>query len=378
MFFYILLITIMLLMFVINDRIIQKDKWLIEIAALLILVLVSGTRLDLGGTDYFVYKRVYESIPEIGVFISQIDVLHKNYLTYGYELGFLFIISLFKTINLNYYGFTLFHSIFFYISLYVGLKKYVGNFNFFIFIFLYKLFFYNTFISLRQSITIAIFFISLRFIEERKVFRYMFCCIAGIAFHSAAVILLPIYALYKLPLSRKSFLIINIIFFIIMFLSLVNFQLMQVLKFAFSIITNPVLISKIDIYLLTNNLSSISIIHTLEYFLLSIMVYYNYDIIFKNKNAKIMIVLFLCLLPIFTILRNYEILTRLKDYFTFTYAFILHIIYTQRSDYKRSLIQYLTIAVCIIGFFRFLLLFDGGSFINYKSFLFSDLSIFMK
>jgi hypothetical protein len=86
----------------------------------------------------------------------------------------------------------------------------------------------------------------------------------------------------------------------------------------------------------------------------------------SHPEAETMVKIFLCLLPIFTLFRNYEILTRIKDYFTISYGFILSYIATIQKGRFRFITYTLTAMWCAFGFFRFIMLFDGGAMLKYK------------
>ena len=165
----------------------KNEKMIIEIIILIILCLISGTRYKLGGTDYFIYEKMFDVVPTLGDF--NFDTVHGIYGTFGAEKGYLYLNSIVKSLGFNFYGFTLLHSMFFYFSLYKGLKKYTNNFNLLIIVFLYKMFFYNTFISLRQSITIGIFFLAMHYIQEKKIVKYFMMCFIATLFHKGALIL---------------------------------------------------------------------------------------------------------------------------------------------------------------------------------------------
>ncbi|AQU80219.1 hypothetical protein AJGP001_13460 [Planococcus faecalis] len=168
MWFYILLFSFCIFLLILNNFIKMNHKKIFEITSLIILCLISGTRYYLGGSDYYIYETVFNGLPTLKDFIINFAHIHNYYPTYGFESGYLFINSLIKTLGLNFFGFTLINSIFFYTCLYIGFKKYSFNFNLLIIVFLYKVFFYNTFISMRQSITLAIFFLAIKYIEEKK------------------------------------------------------------------------------------------------------------------------------------------------------------------------------------------------------------------
>lgn len=221
MYFYIIVFVFCIIMLIINNYLKeQKEKKIFEIITLFILCIISGTRYYLGGTDYYAYERIFESVP----YLSKFDFMRVQNIsgTYGSEIGYLFLCSVIKTLGFNFFGFTLVHSVIFYICLYIGLKKYTKNFNFLIIIFLYKIFFYNTFISMRQSITIAIFFIAIRFIQEKKIIKYFLCCTLAVLFHNGALLLYFVYFINKIKLTKKRIIILNCIFIPTMIISFLN------------------------------------------------------------------------------------------------------------------------------------------------------------
>ncbi|WP_353095827.1 EpsG family protein [Tissierella praeacuta] len=336
-----------------------------------LLIFFSGTRYYLGGEDYYIYSAAFNSIPKIPEFISNFNNIHELYYVFGFEKGYLFLNSLIKTIGFNFQGFTLIHSILFYVILFKALSRYNNKNGLIIVIFLYKMFFYNTFISLRQSLTIALFLYSIKYIEEKKVIKYFTCCFVSLQIHSASIILFPLYFLNKLKLSKKNIIIINLIFIPFILLSLFNVKILYIFSPIIKLINNPVIMEKTVRLINRSSVSSLSILHTVEYFIIMLFLLISYDkYMEKFPQNKVFIKLFIVLIPLFTLLRNYEVLTRLKDYFTISYGVILSGLLSKRT--KQNLIFYcILIIYCAFGFFRFLNLFDSGSLIPYRSYIFN-------
>ena len=198
MFIYIGIFAICFIAAILNDKLKnEKEKRIFEISILIFLCIISGTRYNLGGTDYFVYKTVYDVVPTITEFNFE-SVQNING-TYGMEKGYLLYNSNIKPLGFSFY------------CLYIGLKRYIKNFNFFLIIFLYKMFFYDTFISMRQSVSMVIFFIALQFIEKKKPVKYWILCTIALFFHNSAIILFPLYFIRNFKISKKTFMIINIV-----------------------------------------------------------------------------------------------------------------------------------------------------------------------
>lgn len=374
--FYIILFLICVLALLMTNLLNKRDSIYFEVPLLFTISIISGTRYYLGGTDYYIYKAVYDNLPSIPELVSNFDYLHSYYKTFGFETGYLVFNSFFKTIGLNFHGFTLAHSLIFFTLLYIGLKKYTLNFNLLIIVFLYKMFFYNTFISMRQSITIVIFFVAIQYIIKKQPWKYFTLCLIALALHNAALIMFPLYFLNKINITKRKILLLNLIFIPTIIISHLNLPVMKIFDFMIGFYENPVASDKARDLLVETPGASISLFHTLEYFLVMMIIIIFYEkIIVVHKDAKMMILLFLCLLPIFTMFSGYEIMTRIKDYFTITYAIILGYFCVIENQKYKVITQIFVVFLCAFGFFRFIYLFDNGAMYPYKSYIFEGISI---
>ncbi len=356
----------------------SKSQKTLNLILIAILAIVAGLR-NVGGTDFNVYRKVFEGAPSLSAFFEDYDVLDDKYQTYGVERLYLFSNTFLKSLGFSYYGFIFIHSLFIIFVTYFALRKYTSEFTIVIFVFLYKFYFYNVFISLRQPITIALFFIMLRFMEKHKWKQYFLMCIVCFMFHSAALVLFPVYFLNRLKLSKRLVVILNFIFIPTLILSELNVPVLKLLDpiLEWDIFSTDEAFNKADT--LINGISSNSInwLHTAEYFLFMALIIMFFDEIIKvHPDAETMIKLFLCLLPIFTLFRNYEILTRIKDYFTLSYGFIISYFCMIRNGRMRELIYLVLVAWCGLGFFRFISLFDGGAMLSYMPNIFLGRSFF--
>lgn len=360
-----------------GNVVVESQKKYIAIIILCILCILSGTRYYMGGSDYYAYQTIFEASPTLKGF--SFEAIKNNWITQNYEVGYIFLNSIIKSLGFSFYGFTLIHSIVFYLCMYYGLKRYINEYYLFILLFLYKLFFYNTFVSMRQSITIAIFFCALHLIQERKAIKYFICCAIAVAIHNGAWILFGVYFINNISLTKQKLFWLNIFFVPTIVVSYLNISLLGIFRPILKFISFADQGQKIDTFIDTAGLSSIDIFHTLEYFLIMILVYIFFEKL-KNfdENAEFILKLFLLLLPLFTLFRGYEILTRMKDYFTLSYAIILGYLCMVENRKFRTPIQIGAIILCTFGFFRFAIAFNNGEMMNYKSYLFKGISIFQE
>lgn len=346
----------------------QKTQVLIMI---LVLALISGLRFEIGGTDYFVYERVYKSLPTLKLFFEKFNTINTEYTTYGHEKGWLFIMSFFKTLNFNYNAFLFAHSVFFFYSLYKFLKNYNAYPMLTLLLFMYMMYFYNSMVSLRQSTTIAIFFLLLPYLQKRKFIKYFVVVGLSVMIHRAAIILVIPYFIYSFKPNKK----------FLMFLLFLSIPLLAMSIFRINILNifSPVLplINKLlgattamkFESLISGGGESINILHSFQYLavLFLTIVFYDYLMIFNKNNMKMAIVMLICLYPILIIFRNYAILTRIKDYFVLFYGVVLGMMCYIRSGRYAKYILPVCILLCGWGFFRYIFSFDDGHFIEYQS-----------
>ena len=357
---------------------VSKDQRIVCMAVIALLALVAGFR-NVGGTDYNIYRTIYNSAPSLGDFIRYYDVLDEKFRTFGVERFYLFGNALFKAMHFSYYGYIFVQAMFIVFGTYFALRKYTGEFMLVVLVFLYKFYFYNVFISLRQPITIVIFFFMLGFMERRKIIPYILLCIVAFSFHTAAIILFPLYFLNRLKLTRGLVIILNVVFLPTLVLSAMDVPVLRIFEplLNLDIFATDEVFLKAEHLILGESLSSINWLHTAEYFvLMALLILFFNQIMEAHPKADTMVKLFICLLPIFTLFRNYEILTRLKDYFTISYGFIISYIASIQKGRFRFITYCATAAWCAFGFLRFIALFDGGAMKNYMPNIFLGRSLF--
>lgn len=366
---FMLVVVFFLMNSIIKDKNVKK---IMTIIIFIILCLVSGTRYNTGGTDYYVYKNIFNFLPTNINFFDGIKILQNKF---EIEYGFSFYISIIKKIGFNYYGFTLINSIIFYTIFYKILKRYDYNIFLILILFLYKFFFYNTFISLRQPLAILIFWLALPYLKEKKYLKYYLFCFLALMFHRSAIIIFFIPFITNTRITKQTYAVIMIIcLFLYVFDigSMLNFS--GILKVIFS--NDAGAISRIDAY--SNSSYGMNVFYLLEYYLIAILVYMKYNSIYQyDNNSELFLKLFICLVPFYTIFANYSIVTRFKDFFFLAYPIMIYCI---AKTQKRSaiIIYILTIFISFYGYWRYLNNFDNGGLLDYDSYLFKNIPIFIQ
>lgn len=334
---------------------IQKQRF--GFLALLTLCIASAFRYyNIDGFDYNIYEYWYNNV------VTLQNIGSVNLIGLSYEKGYYYLMSFFRTIGLSFYGFCVVLSSFFYFCLWNGFKKFTNHYGLLTLVFAYKLLFYDTHISMRQPITIAGFFLIMHFIQEGKWVKYYIITILLTRFHNGAYLLLLLYPLKFFKVTKGRFILLNLLFLPTIMVGLLGIDVLGPIgTFLADNAQTEMMSTKADKYFDSENRGTISILYTLEYFLLAFLVYKNYDNLkLDQPKRQLILKLFLCLLPLFTLFRGSEILTREKDYFILTYAIIVGYILDSnvRKDNKKMIFAFVVL-LCVYGYFRLLFGFNG-------------------
>ena len=363
----------------------ERSKKIINYIVIILLIFISGTRYYMGGNDVLVYENVYNNVPDVGVVLKYLFTGVNNGVNTNYETGFLLICALIKRIGFSYFGFTLVFATIFYILMYKGLKGFVSDWTLFWALFMYKIMFYNTFISIRQGLTLAIFCYALQYIRDKKFIKYFALAVIAFLIHRGAIILFLLYFVQYIPVTSKTIKWTAIIF-APTWLIRGRVDLGGIIDQVITLIGYK---NKSEGW--TEATEPISIIHTLECYIVVLLVLLLYKKIMstkKQKEAKLVLQLFIFTIPIFTLLSNWIVMTREKDYFVMMYGILFGYMTeggtTSPSGCSDSCVgnnnaRILKIGImlaCFIGMVRYVMVFDGGVLREFTSFITQGVSIF--
>ena len=332
---------------------------------ILLFACISGFRYNLGGTDYDYYRYVYDLVN------GEHNLLKT--LTYSqYEVGYTtFVYLCANVLHLSYEGSLVVEAFIFYILMYVGLKKYMPNWGIFLMFFMYKMFFYVTFVAMRQAFTVAGFFVIMRYLEERKPLKYYASLALVATFHYGALLLFVLYPLFGLKIKKERLKTIAVIFGVSTFFSGLTGTS---LNFVVSILGLSQLEDKAAGY---SGGAGLNILYTIEYFLLYIFMVRNYDKIKQRfQHADFVIMMFIIVLPIVTLFRSTEILVRELPYLYPSYAILIYYVYAVSKN--RKIIFSVFVLLCLSGFLKYMIQFDNGHFMYYRTWLFNPNIYFLQ
>ena len=184
---------------------IRKRKTLSLFLSCFSLLLVAALR-QFVGTDYAVYY--YFKVPEV---ISNPIRL---------ELGFS-LLTYFSVVILGSYQWLIAGmaciTCFCYWS---SIFRYSKNVPLSLLIFISLGCYYFMLNGMRQSVAIAVFFFSIRFIEEKKLKKFLLCILFAFSFHSSALLYIPVYWLSRKHISNKW--IVGVSFFLYIIYPLIS------------------------------------------------------------------------------------------------------------------------------------------------------------
>ena len=328
------------------------------VLTIFIFACISGFRYKLGGTDYDYYGYFYGLINGERGFLATLSDSQ-------YEVGYTaFVYLCANVLHLSFEGSLVVEALIFYILMYVGLKKYMPNWGIFLMFFMYKMFFYVTFVAMRQAFTVAGFFVIMRYLEERKPLKYYASLALVATFHYGALLLFVLYPLFGLKIKKERLKTIAVIFGVSTFFSGLTGTS---LNFVVSILGLSQLEDKAAGY---SGGAGLNILYTIEYFLLYIFMVRNYDKIKQRfQHADFVIMMFIIVLPIVTLFRSTVILVRELPYFYPAYAILLYYVFAVSKN--RRIIFPFFVILCFSGILKYIIQFDDGHFMHYKTWLFN-------
>lgn len=166
---------------------------MLAIVCYLVLVFTSGLRYETG-TDYLAYAKMYEELPAL----SDLS-LADTYVEPFYAILCSFFITLGCDINIMF----LFISIIITAILFVSFKRYVGQKYYLFAVILYYgiTYFMLDMSGIRQAIAFSLFLYSIRFIIDKKPYKYILIIALAFCFHRSAAVLIIVYPIVRLHIK---------------------------------------------------------------------------------------------------------------------------------------------------------------------------------
>lgn len=169
------------------------------------MIIIGGFREDVG-FDTSTYTRMFEGMPKISS-----DFIESTQHRHG-EIGFKFLIGILKTM-----GFEHVQSLFIIIivtSLILNLnsfKKYTPYYLISIYLYICLYFFGREMGQIRQALSTAVCFFSIRYIKERNLFKFLISILLATSFHTSSIIMLPFYFIGSKDFKKSTYIVFLLI-----------------------------------------------------------------------------------------------------------------------------------------------------------------------
>jgi hypothetical protein len=154
------------------------------------LMIFVGISDMLGGYDRYIYGELFDSTADDLKNDGQIFT-YLVFSEFPTELGYDFLNVLIALFTANRYIFILIVTVIVYTLTFVSFKNYMTNYPYAVMLFLALMFFF-TFTYLRQVLAVSIAWLSIRYIIDRKLWKFLLVIVVACLFHNSAIISIPI------------------------------------------------------------------------------------------------------------------------------------------------------------------------------------------
>jgi hypothetical protein len=165
-----------------------KTRGLIIVMALLALFVGFGDML--GGYDRYIYGELFDEVAETKFFGGNL-LLCGIFDQYPKELGYDWYNVLISFVTANRYIFILITTLIIYTLLFISIRRYTENSAFALILFMGLMFFF-TFTYLRQIMGVGIAWLSIKYVYEKKLWKFLGVMAIATLFHNSAIILVPL------------------------------------------------------------------------------------------------------------------------------------------------------------------------------------------
>ena len=309
-----------------------------------------------GGYDRYIYGEIFDNIADVTTMKGDYsDSLLYNF--YSSEIGYTFLNVLISFFTENRYIFILIVTLIIYILLFVSIKKYTVNYPLATILFL-GLWFFFTFTYLRQVLGATIVWLGIRYVIERKFWKFMVVVLIGFSMHNSAIIFFPLYFIPQRKFSPK--LIVGIM------LSLLVLGLSSIPNSFFEVYESSSIVERHAEY---NASGGLRVAYILEAFFFLYLILKNYKNIPNDKQHVVLLNMALVFCGILLLFVRSENGGRLSWYYMIGIISTLTFIYSYRYNIQ-TLGSFLIIGVCLFLYLRIYTNWQAYNLLSpYKTFL---------
>ena len=309
-----------------------------------------------GGYDRYIYGEIFDNIADITTIKGDYsDSLLYNF--YSSEIGYTLLNVLISFFTENRYIFILIVTLIIYTLLFVSIKKYTVNYPLATILFL-GLWFFFTFTYLRQVLGATIVWLGIRYVIERKFWKFMVVVLIGFSMHNSAIIFFPLYFIPQRKFSPK--LIVGIM------LSLLVLGMSSLPNSLFEVYESSSVVERHGEY---NASGGLRVAYILEAFFFLYLILKNYKNIPNDKQHVVLLNMALVFCGILLLFVRSENGGRLSWYYMIGIISTLTFIYNYRYNIQ-TLGSFLIIGVCLFLYLRIYTNWQAYNLLSpYKTFL---------
>lgn len=299
------------------------------------------------GSDWVSYSISYQNINSIFELIQDKEEIYKSG---SYEIGFELYLRVIKFFSKSYHFFVFINVIFdlFLINIIINYYQ-IENKVFFLFCYTALSGILFQFDILRNSKSVLLFLVSLRYIDKKKIGKYIILNFLGMTFHISSLIYILLYPVLKINIRKKGILFIIFIANLIYFTNIFDIKKLMELSVAF---LPKVTEAKVIQYLNHSVYSKGSKI-SLGIVEKNILLFYlmiSYKKVFGKKNRRVFLNIFIIYVISYSFSREFylfkdRILILFVPSYWFIYSFIVEF---QKTKVKKMVT--LTLLSCYLFF----------------------------
>ena len=295
-------------------------------------------------TDVFNYYAFFAYCPNL------IKIFETHFLkTSFWEPGFACYCGLIKLFTDNWLIFQIIDSTIDLILLYKALEYFDSNRAENIIVFLAMSGLIAFIDNIRNIKAILLFFVSLRYIYEKKVFKYYIFCLIAISFHKSAFFYFFVYPLMNIKLTKKKFLLYGVISICFAICSRTVIQIVLNIVIQFLPKLFRVVLSSYILEANSMSLGRIVTLGTIEKVLVFSLVYKNFDKLKIEEKGYLLVKIFLLYFLSYFIFFGFgEASNRVSMLFVVSYWCIIPKIVKLQDKRYRSLYIVCVLAYCVL------------------------------
>lgn len=176
---------------------------------LIFLAFFVGMSDMFGGYDRYIYGEVFDSVANVTT-VNGSYVQSNVFDAFESEPGYTYINIIISWFTANRYIFILIYTLIIYVLLFLSLKRYAGNYPIALIVFL-GLWFYFSFTYLRQVLGATAAWLSIKYIIDKKLIKYLIVCFIVVSIHKSAIVFTPIYFIARTQYKTSIILLLMVV-----------------------------------------------------------------------------------------------------------------------------------------------------------------------